>query len=160
MIGAVAANVVGNVVSQPLLGPAGSSPTVDQEIRSAQAPIPDGYASSAATGVMIGVNGRIVVIEPARVTPEQGEGVPVNGNGERPAPTLKPAENAADPDYKPLSGTQAGECTPGPDWLGVAALALAGAAGAEQWGKSTQVGALAGAVAGWWIFYHDCKEQP
>lgn len=160
MIGAIAANVVGNMVSQPLLGSNASigSATIGAELRSAGGPISEGYASSAINGILIGIDGKTVLIDNQQTAPESNGVVPASGTYSPMIPSFlsnklggSNSQSDVTPNGKPPEAPQV-EMPPAysaPDMQGSMLIgAVAGAIVAKQAGYSWLIGALGGALVG------------
>jgi hypothetical protein len=79
MIGAIGANVAGNLIAAPILNgglAAGQSPV---PVLTPE-PVAYGYASSGAGGVLIGLNGKTTLVSGPKVQPARGESVPAEPN--------------------------------------------------------------------------------
>lgn len=155
MIAAIGANVAGNIVAAPLvngLAAAQSSvPVVQPE------PVAYGYASSAATGILIGLNGKTTLVPGSRVQPARGESVPAEpgalpyvsfASGIGPLSNAAAAEDPAAKD-KSVEVKVEAESDEKPDMdQSMLIGAVAGAVAAKLGGFNLALGAVGGAVVG------------
>jgi len=155
MIGAIGANIAGNLVAAPLVNGLAAAqspvPVVQPE------PVAYGYASSNAGGVLIGLNGKTALVSGPRVQPARGEPVPAEpsalpyvsfAGGIGPLSNAAAAEDPAAKDELVKVEVEA-ESDEKPDMNQSMLIgAVAGAVAAKLGGFSLALGAVGGAVIG------------
>jgi hypothetical protein len=141
MIGAIGANVAGNIIAQPLLNGMQSQPAYAYALP----PEPSPYGSAAASaspGIYIGQKGSIVLIKPKvglTYTPSLGAGL-MGSNGSA-TESNGPAATVA---VVPETSSETGQDMT--TWMLVGAAAGAGVA--KYHGYNLLIGAAAGALIG------------